>query len=354
MNQELVLGRRPRASPRRTGTTRASRSPRGRVLARATAARRSSGRSSPRAATLRPGTRSASASGTSRWSACWSDCSRRPTASPSCRSRTRASSGSASTRRSARCSDAGGALTRGDLNTGAAVGWADGVDPDGLAARIRREVAGRQRRRPGRDRAPARGVHRVLHLADGGGRGDRAADRRALAVQHGRRRDVRAHPGLRDQASPRRHRPPAPRRGASGEPGGQPGGGVAGDLLAVLAGTAIERARGAGGAAAVPLLRPARRLCRRLRRRARRDRRRSTRQPGYSGCRRPRRSGEAPENREGSTRRRRAPGSRTSRSASAPRTGASLDVLRGVDLARWRPESSWRWSAARGRASPPS
>jgi putative ABC transport system permease protein len=35
---------------------------------------------------------------------------------------------------------AGGPLGREDLNTGAAVGWADGVDPDALAARIRREV----------------------------------------------------------------------------------------------------------------------------------------------------------------------------------------------------------------------
>ena len=37
---------------------------------------------------------------------------------------------------------AGGGLAREDLNTGAAVGWADGVDPNALAARIRREVAG--------------------------------------------------------------------------------------------------------------------------------------------------------------------------------------------------------------------
>jgi hypothetical protein len=37
---------------------------------------------------------------------------------------------------------AGGVLAREDLNTGAAVGWADGVDPDALAARIRRDVAG--------------------------------------------------------------------------------------------------------------------------------------------------------------------------------------------------------------------
>jgi putative ABC transport system permease protein len=37
---------------------------------------------------------------------------------------------------------AGGALSRDDLNTGAAVGWADGVDPNALAARIRREVPG--------------------------------------------------------------------------------------------------------------------------------------------------------------------------------------------------------------------
>jgi putative ABC transport system permease protein len=36
----------------------------------------------------------------------------------------------------------GGALARDDLNTGAAVGWAEGVDADELAARIRREVAG--------------------------------------------------------------------------------------------------------------------------------------------------------------------------------------------------------------------
>jgi putative ABC transport system permease protein len=37
---------------------------------------------------------------------------------------------------------AGGLLAREDLNTGAAVGWAEGVEPDALAARIRREVAG--------------------------------------------------------------------------------------------------------------------------------------------------------------------------------------------------------------------
>ncbi len=37
---------------------------------------------------------------------------------------------------------AGGPVGRDDLNTGAAVGWALGVDPDALAARIRREVPG--------------------------------------------------------------------------------------------------------------------------------------------------------------------------------------------------------------------
>jgi putative ABC transport system permease protein len=37
---------------------------------------------------------------------------------------------------------AGGVLAPEDLNTGAAVGWADGVEPDALAARIRREVPG--------------------------------------------------------------------------------------------------------------------------------------------------------------------------------------------------------------------
>jgi putative ABC transport system permease protein len=36
---------------------------------------------------------------------------------------------------------AGSALAADDLNTGAAVGWADGVEPDALAARVRREVA---------------------------------------------------------------------------------------------------------------------------------------------------------------------------------------------------------------------
>jgi putative ABC transport system permease protein len=36
----------------------------------------------------------------------------------------------------------GGPLAREDLNTGAAVGWADGTDPEALAARIRREVPG--------------------------------------------------------------------------------------------------------------------------------------------------------------------------------------------------------------------
>jgi hypothetical protein len=36
----------------------------------------------------------------------------------------------------------GGGLAPEDLNTGAAVGWADGVDPDALAARIRREIPG--------------------------------------------------------------------------------------------------------------------------------------------------------------------------------------------------------------------
>jgi ABC-type lipoprotein release transport system permease subunit len=37
---------------------------------------------------------------------------------------------------------AGGALAPEDLNTGAAVGWGDGVEPDALAARVRGEVAG--------------------------------------------------------------------------------------------------------------------------------------------------------------------------------------------------------------------
>lgn len=36
----------------------------------------------------------------------------------------------------------GGPVTREDLNTGAAVGWGPGADPDALAARIRREVPG--------------------------------------------------------------------------------------------------------------------------------------------------------------------------------------------------------------------
>ena len=35
-----------------------------------------------------------------------------------------------------------GSLRRGDLNTGAAVGWSDGLDPDALAHRIRASVAG--------------------------------------------------------------------------------------------------------------------------------------------------------------------------------------------------------------------
>jgi hypothetical protein len=37
---------------------------------------------------------------------------------------------------------ASGVLAQHDLNTGAAVGWADGVEPDALAARIRQEVPG--------------------------------------------------------------------------------------------------------------------------------------------------------------------------------------------------------------------
>jgi MacB-like periplasmic core domain/FtsX-like permease family len=36
----------------------------------------------------------------------------------------------------------GGGLAPEDLNTGAAVGWTDGVDPDALAAHIRREIPG--------------------------------------------------------------------------------------------------------------------------------------------------------------------------------------------------------------------
>jgi len=36
----------------------------------------------------------------------------------------------------------GGSLRRGDLNTGAAVGWSDGVDPDALARRIQATVTG--------------------------------------------------------------------------------------------------------------------------------------------------------------------------------------------------------------------
>ena len=37
---------------------------------------------------------------------------------------------------------AGGGMTRADLNTGAAVAWADGVDPDALARRIQAAVSG--------------------------------------------------------------------------------------------------------------------------------------------------------------------------------------------------------------------
>lgn len=41
------------------------------------------------------------------------------------------------------------ALTAGDLNTGAAVGWRDGEDPDAVAERIRREVEGVNVQLPG-------------------------------------------------------------------------------------------------------------------------------------------------------------------------------------------------------------
>jgi len=41
------------------------------------------------------------------------------------------------------------ALTAGDLNTGAAVGWRDGADPDAVAERIRREVEGVNVQLPG-------------------------------------------------------------------------------------------------------------------------------------------------------------------------------------------------------------
>src|SRR4030095_9643718 len=37
---------------------------------------------------------------------------------------------------------AGGGMTRADLNTGAAVAWADGADPDALARRIQADVPG--------------------------------------------------------------------------------------------------------------------------------------------------------------------------------------------------------------------
>ena len=48
-----------------------------------------------------------------------------------------------------------GGLGRGDLNTGAAVAWADGVDPDALARRIQAEVPGVNVHHPGRAEPPA-------------------------------------------------------------------------------------------------------------------------------------------------------------------------------------------------------
>jgi hypothetical protein len=58
---------------------------------------------------------------------------------------------------------AGGPLAREDLNTGAAVGWTEGADPDALAARIRRDV-------PGVNVAPVRWRYRGLHAFRGAGR----------------------------------------------------------------------------------------------------------------------------------------------------------------------------------------
>ena len=105
---------------------------------------------------------------------------------------------------------AGGVLTREDLNTGAAVGWADGVEPDALAARIRREVAGVNVAAPGevaRQLAASTAFFSWLMAGIAGIGlliGGLSLSNTVAAV------DLRAHPGLRDQAGARRHRPPAP------------------------------------------------------------------------------------------------------------------------------------------------
>ncbi len=115
-----------------------------------------------------------------------------------------------------------GGLTRADLNSGAAVGWQDGVDPDALARRIQAAVPGVERHHPRRAVPPAPHVHRFLLRAPHRDRHARPGDRGPLAREHGDRRRLRAHPRLRRQARPRRHRRPAPRRGARRGAPGQP------------------------------------------------------------------------------------------------------------------------------------
>ena len=296
VNQELVLGvdlgvpspnrNYPRLPDRRAGGIW-SPDDRGRVGGRGRAGR------GPRRSARDPA--SGSASGTSRWSASWSVFSRRPTASPSSRSRTPASSGSPSTRPSGRCSGRAAPWPAEDLNTGAAVGWADGVEPDALAARIRREVAGVNVAAPGEVARQLAAVHGVLLLADGGHRGDRAPHRRALPLEHRRGGDLRAHPGLRDQAGARRHRPPAPGRGSPGEPGGQSRGRRPGNGPRGRCWDGGRRAGGAGRGSSCSSSRAG------WSRSPSGSRSRSgpspapTRPSGSCGCRRPRRSVAAPE-----------------------------------------------------------
>ena len=205
---------------------------------------------------------------------------------------------------------------------------------------------GRQRRGPGRGGAAARRIYGVLLVAHGRHHRDRTASSEALAVEHRGCRDLRAHPRLRDQASARRHRPPA-----------------AGEVLR----EASPSARAAASSApvlAVLGVRPSTRA------RPRRDSGSSSSRPswwpspwgspsfwaplpaptrpsGSSACRRPRRSAAEPETVTADPALLRA--SRLVKQFRTPDERV-LEVLRRVDL-ELAPGSSWRWSGDPGPES---
>ena len=209
------------------------------------------------------------------------------------------------------------------------MGWADGVDPDALAARIRREVAGVNVAAPGevaRQLAASTAFFSWLMAGIAGIGlliGGLSLSNTVAASTFERIRDF----GIKQDGATDLHLLGEVLRESLAV---SLGGGLLGTALAVLLGIWGRRPGGQGGTGAVPLLGPPGRFRSRVRGRSRGRRGRLCDRPDSAGRHRPRRSAAEPETMNtGATL------LRASSLAKRFRTpdGRVLEVLRRVDLA---------------------